>query len=108
MRFPVDMSAVRVRVATPPGEDRNFETGEVKQRDGKPLFVLWVTLIDGAETQQVRVRVPGPVDVAPDDLVQTTNMRLLHWDMNGKSGLSFTADSLVKIKDQAGQAGGSK
>ncbi|MBB6170724.1 hypothetical protein HNR23_000784 [Nocardiopsis mwathae] len=105
MRFPIDLSAVRVRVATPPEDDRDFETQQVKQnKDGRPMVRVSLMVLDGTEADVIRVRAPGPLELAPDDLVQVAGLRAQFWSMEGRSGLSFSADSVTRVSETASRA----
>lgn len=104
MRFPVQADGLRFRVATPPREDTEFDTGKVKTRDGLPVHVVDLLVMDGTEADTIRVKVAAASApaVAPDDLVTVTGLTVLHWAMGDRSGLAFGADAIVRAKETAG------
>ena len=103
--IPVDTSRITTLVGgaiepalTPSGTQR-------QSRDGKPLFnVPVVALIEGDNPDTFTVRVPGPVVQIP----QLTPVRLIGlvarpWQMEGRSGVSFSASAIQPVQPGTGQ-----
>jgi hypothetical protein len=105
MRFPIATDGLRFRLAAPPAEDLDYETQRPKLRDGKAVLVVRVTVTDGQEPDILRIRTtevaPGLV---PDDAVAIDALSVLHWSMDGRSGLAFSADAIRPLGGKAPKA----
>ncbi|PSK80702.1 hypothetical protein CLV63_1529 [Murinocardiopsis flavida] len=112
MRFPVDVSALTFRVAVPPREVLDFESGKPKTRpDGTAQWRVGLMAMDGSEAELIRVNVPGPLTLAVDESVSVVGMSCLHWSMGDRSGMSFSADRIAAAKPAASSgsaSGGAK
>ncbi|MFW5416333.1 hypothetical protein J0910_06890 [Nocardiopsis sp. CNT-189] len=95
MRFPVDCSKMKFRVAIPPRPDMDFEVGRQKIRGGALMVVATLSAMNGEEGEYIRVRYPGDgVKFSQDDPVIPVDLFALHWSINGRSGMAFGAEFL--------------
>ncbi|MET8704218.1 hypothetical protein ABZW10_36010 [Kitasatospora sp. NPDC004723] len=74
------------------------ETGEVKaDRDGVPVWTVGVAVRpEGRRTALIEVAVSGePTGVMVGQVVSLEGLEAFWWEMNGRAGLSYRADSVV-------------
>lgn len=74
------------------------ETGEVKaDRDGVPVWTVGVAVRpEGRRTALIEVAVSGePTGVMVGQVVNLVGLEAFWWEMNGRAGLSYRAESVV-------------
>lgn len=97
MRLPVDSRGLQFIVATPPKPVQVFGgTGEVRtdKASGKPLFSVRLMATTGTEADMVTVKLAGPVDGVVGEVVSLSGLTVEYWELDGRSGVSFRADTL--------------
>lgn len=101
--IPVDTSRITALVGGAI-EAATTPTGEVRRdRDGKPLFnVPIVVVVEGGSPDTLAVRVPGPMrELAPLTPVQLVGLVARPWQMEGRSGVSYSAAAVQPVQPQA-------
>jgi hypothetical protein len=98
--IPVDTSNRRFLIGGPI-KAATDDSGAVRNNpEGRPLFLVPVVVVaedTGAET--FTVRVPGPIAALPVMTeVKVGTLSARPWNMNGRSGVSFSADSITPAK----------
>jgi len=101
MRFPIDTSRLKFLVVARAEELRQFEEGKPREawarRTGANGEVLWrvqlVTLGDG-DAEIIRVTVAGDPKVGQGEMVRVEGMTSQAWEMDGRSGQSYRAESI--------------
>lgn len=98
MQLPVHTSGLRF-VAGGPGEPDVYDDEQRTNADGKPLMQVPVVVAGASRAPQViRVRVVASAALEKLAEFQPINVKGLsvrHWEFNGRSGLSFSADAIT-------------
>jgi hypothetical protein len=78
-------------------EPKNDENGAQKadRTTGELLFVTELVVMDDSGAEVIKVTTSGQPKVAKRQMVTLRGLRVMHWAMEGRSGLSFRADSMV-------------
>ena len=81
---------------TPDGSQRRNPAGQ-------PLYnIPVVVVVDGGNADTLTVRVPGPVaQVPPLTPIRLVGLTARPWSMDGRSGVSFTAESIQPVSTKA-------
>ncbi|HEX8158468.1 MAG TPA: hypothetical protein VF526_13880 [Solirubrobacteraceae bacterium] len=101
MRFPIDTSRLKFLVVARAEELRQFEEGKPREawarRTDANREVLWrvqlVALGDG-DAEIIRVAVAGDPKVGQGEMVRVEGMTSQAWEMDGRSGQSYRAESI--------------
>lgn len=94
--IPVDTSRITLLIGGAI-EPATTPTGAQRQdRNGKALFnVPVLAVVEGGSPDTLTVRVPGPVAaLAPLTPVRLVGLMARPWQMDGRSGTSFTAEAV--------------
>jgi hypothetical protein len=80
----------------------NRETGEIKTRDGQPIYQVGVCAIQGEGAQEeasaIQVAVPGePKGLGRGMPVRFKNLVAAPWEVDGRHGISFRADGVAPV-----------
>ena len=88
-------------------EPKNDENGAQKadRTTGELLFVTELVVMDDSGAEVIKVTTGGQPKVAKRQMVTLTGLRVMHWAMEGRSGLSFRADSMVPAQAPASARG---
>lgn len=77
---------------------KNDEVGRQKadRTTGELLFVTELVAMDDEGAEVIKVTTGGAAPkVTRRQMVQVTGLRVMHWSMEGRSGLSFRAESIA-------------
>ena len=87
-------------------EPKNDETGTQKadRTTGELLFVTEMVVMDDSGAEVIKVTTGGAPKVTKRQMVTVTGLRVMHWAMEGRSGLSFRADSVVPVQPPSSAA----
>ena len=89
-------------------EPKNDENGRQKadRTTGELLFVTELVVMDDTGAEVIRVTTGGAAPkVGRRQTVTVTGLRVQHWAMDGRSGLSFRADSIAPVSAPASARG---
>lgn len=88
-------------------EPKNDETGTQKadRLTGELLFVTEMVVMYDSGAEVIKVTTGGAPKVAKRQMVAVTGLRVMHWAMEGRSGLSFRADSVAPVQAPASARG---
>ncbi len=81
-------------------EPKNDENGAQKadRTTGELLFVTEMVVMDDSGADVIKVTTGGAPKVAKRQMVAVSGLRVMHWAMEGRSGLSFRADSIAPVQ----------
>lgn len=82
-------------------EPKNDENGRQKadRTTGELLFVTELVVMDDSGAEVIKVTTGGSAPkVAKRSMVAVSGLRVQHWAMEGRSGLSFRADSIAPVQ----------
>lgn len=102
--IPVDTSRLTVLIGGAI-EPATTPTGSQRQdKAGKPLFnVPVVVIVEGGSPDTLTVRVPGPLAAIPAlTQVRLSALVARPWSMDGRSGTSFSAESVQPVTSGGG------
>ena len=108
MRLPVDMSKVTVIAGGPAERLVSFKTGELTfdKRTNQPVWVVNLVIFTPGEAtpEVVKVKLFGdePKPITQGLPVVVVGLVVSDWEIDGKHGLSFRADSIAPLS--AGKA----
>lgn len=97
MRMELRTEGVDFVVSKAP-EPKNDENGAQKadRRSGELLFVTELVAMDDDGAEVIKVTTGGEApEVGKRQLVEVVGLRVAHWSMEGRSGLTFRADSIA-------------
>jgi hypothetical protein len=86
---------------------KNDEAGRQKadRTTGELLYVTELVAMDDDGAEVIKVTTGGAAPkVTRRQMVTVTGLRVMHWAMEGRSGLSFRAESIAAVR--AGAASG--
>jgi hypothetical protein len=89
-------------------EPKNDENGRQKadRTTGELLFVTELVVMDDSGAEVIKVTTGGAVPkVTKRQMVTVSGLRVQHWAMEGRSGLSFRADSIAPVQTPAATRG---
>lgn len=89
---------------------KNDEAGRQKadRTTGELLFVTELVAMDDEGAEVIKVTTGGAAPkVTRRQMVQVTGLRVMHWSMEGRSGLSFRAESIAAPAQTPARAGAS-
>jgi hypothetical protein len=88
-------------------EPKNDETGTQKadRTTGELLFVTELVVMDDSGADVIKVTTGGAPKIAKRQMVAVSGLRVMHWVMEGRSGLAFRADSIAPVQAPAGARG---
>jgi hypothetical protein len=97
--IPVDTSALTTLVGGAITEATSPDGTAKRDRQGRPLFSVPVVVVaDGANADTMTVRVPGPVpQIAPLTPINLVGLIARYWSMEGRSGVSFSAEKVAPV-----------
>lgn len=97
--IPVDTSALTTLVGGTITEATSPDGTQKRDRQGRPLFTVPVVAVaDGGNADTMTVRVPGPVaQVAPLTPITLVGLIARYWSMEGRSGVSFSAEKVAPV-----------
>ena len=108
MQLQIRTDGVEFVVSKEP-QPKNDETGHQKadRRTGELLFVTELVAMDddGAEVLKVTTGGAAP-KVGKRQMVSVSGLRVQHWAMDGRSGLTFRADSISPVRSGAAAPAG--
>ncbi len=102
MKLPIDTRGITFACGIPkPIID--FETRAQKlDKNGVPLWQVMLFTASEDNDDKLKVKVAGePKGLTPLCLVKVTNLVSSTWDMNGQTGVSYTADAIEPLKASA-------
>ena len=88
---------------------KNDEAGRQKadRATGELLFVTELVAMDDDGAEVIKVTTGGAAPtVTRRQAVQVAGLRVMHWAMEGRSGLSFKAESIVPVRAGAAASSG--
>lgn len=88
---------------------KNDEVGRQKadRTTGELLFVTELVAMDDDGAEVIKVTTGGAAPkVTRRQMVTVTGLRVMHWAMEGRSGLSFRAESIVAARTSATSGAG--
>src|SRR5687768_3876205 len=103
MRLPVDTSKVTVIAGGPAERLVNFKTGELifDKRTNQPVWVTNLVIFTPGEAtpEVVKVKLFGdePKPISQGLPVTVVGLVVSDWEIDGKHGLSFRADSITPL-----------
>ena len=89
-------------------EPKNDENGRQKadRVTGELLFVTELVAMDDDGAEVIKVTTGGAAPkVGKRQMVTVTGLRVAHWAMEGRSGLTFRADSITSVQVAGAGAG---
>ena len=120
VRFPIDTSRLKFLVVAPAEELRQFEEGKPRESwarrtdaNGEVLWRVQVVALGDGDAEIIRLTVPGDPKVGQGEMVRVTNMTQQAWEMDGRSGQTYRAESIRSegrgpaAEKTAGSGGGS-
>ncbi len=87
---------------------KNDEAGRQKadRTTGELLYVTELVAMDDDGAEVIKVTTGGAAPkVTRRQMVTVTGLRVMHWAMEGRSGLSFRADSIAPVQAPASARG---
>ncbi len=116
--LPLDAGRLGVALCVSVEAKTDPETGEVKtDREGLPVWTVGVAVRpEGRRTALIEVSVTGePKGVLVGQVVSLVGLEAFWWEMNGRAGLAYRAESVVPqppaarpAADPRGSGGGEK
>ncbi len=111
MRLPIDTSRLQFLVVAGAEPLRQYEEGKPREawapRTDASGEVLWrvqlVALGDG-EAEIIRVAVPGDPNVGQGEMVGLDGLTAQAWEMDGRSGMAFRAQTVRPVSGRAAAA----
>jgi hypothetical protein len=103
MRLAIVLDGIDFVVSKEP-QPKNDEAGQQKadRRTGELLFVTELVAMDDDGAEVIKVTTGGTApEVTKRQLVQVTGLWVQHWAMEGRSGLTFRADSIAPTRTSA-------
>lgn len=88
---------------------KNDENGRQKadRTTGELQFVTELVAMDDDGAEVIKVTTGGAAPkVTKRQAVQVTGLRVMHWAMEGRSGLSFKAESIAPVRSGASAGAG--
>lgn len=88
-------------------EAKTDENGAQKadRTTGELLFATELVVMDDSGAEVIKVTTGGAPKVGKRQMVTVTGLRVMHWAMEGRSGLSFRADSIAPVQAPASARG---
>jgi hypothetical protein len=104
VRLPIDTSRLQFLVVSPAEQLRKFEDGKPRDawaprvdENGEILWRLQVVALGDGEAEIIRVSVPGEPAVKQGEMVRVEGMTAQAWEMDGRSGMAFRAQSIRSV-----------
>jgi hypothetical protein len=107
-------------VVAPAEELRQFEEGKPRESwarrtdaNGEVLWRVQVVALGDGDAEIIRLTVPGDPKVGQGEMVRVTGMTQQAWEMDGRSGQTYRAESIRSegrgqaAEKAAGSGGGS-
>lgn len=106
MKLPVDTSNVMLIAGGPAEKEVDFKTGEarVDKATGAMLYTVRLVLLsDDGIPEVLKIRVVGdePKGLTKGLPVRVVGLTVSDWEIDGKHGLSFRAESIVLVQAKA-------
>lgn len=95
-QIPIDVKRVTTIVAGEPYPQTDPSGNHVSNRDGVPQWIVPVLLTSAnsrPEMVRVKVAAPAPPTVKPGTTVQCVGFIATTWEMNGRHGVAYRAES---------------
>jgi hypothetical protein len=110
MRLPIDTSRLQFLAVGAAEQLKKFEEGKPREmwaprvdENGEVLWRLQVVALGENEAEIIRVAVPGEPKVGQGEMVRVEGMTAQAWEMDGRSGMSFRAQSIRSVSPRAGE-----
>src|ERR671933_2026864 len=101
MRLPIDTSRLQFLVVAPAELLRQYEEGKPREAwaprtdvNGEVLWRIPLVALGDGEAEIIRVAVPGEPKVAQGEMVQVDGLTAQAWELDGRSGMAFRAQSI--------------
>jgi hypothetical protein len=95
VQFRIDTSDLTFIVSTPPRPMTRFGTDEIRiNKDGQQIHTVELIVLSDDGGDKIRVKVAGRPELRPRSEVRVTGLTAMPWEQNGKSGVSFSAESI--------------
>ena len=111
MRLPIDTSRLQFLVVSGAEPLRKFEEGKPREawaprvdENGEVLSRVQLVALGDAEAQIIRVSVPGDPGVSQGEMVRVEGMTAQAWEMDGRNGMAFRAQSVRPVTTRAAAA----
>ena len=108
MRFPIDTSRLKFLVVAPAEELLQFEEGKPreawaarKDANGEVLWRVQVVALGNGDAEIIRLTVAGDPKVGQGEMVRVQGMTQQAWEMDGRSGQTYRAESIRSEGRQA-------
>lgn len=104
MQLRIATDGIEFVVSKEPQPKNDLETGAQKadRRTGELLFVTELVAMDDDGAEVIKVTTGGTApEVGKRQLVNVTGLRVQHWSMDGRSGLTFRADAIATVRANA-------
>ena len=109
MRFPIDTSRLKFLVVAAAEELRQFEEGKPREgwarrtdANGEVLCRVQLVALGDGDAEIIRVTVSGDPKVGQGEMVRVTGMTQQAWEMEGRSGQTYRAES-IRSEGRGGQ-----
>src|SRR4051812_15697341 len=111
MRLPIDTSRLKFLVGAPAEPLRQYEEGKPREawaprtnRDGEVLWRVQLVALGDGEADVIRVAVPGDPGVGQGEMVRVEGLTAQAWEMDGRSGMAFRAQTVRPVNPRAAAA----
>jgi len=111
MRLPIDTSRLQFLVVSAAEPLKKFEDGKPRDawaprtdENGEILWRLQVVALGDGEAEIIRVSVPGEPAVKQGEMVRVEGMTAQAWEMDGRNGMAFRAQSIRSASVRAEKA----
>jgi hypothetical protein len=95
VQFRIDTTDLTFIVSTPPRPVTRFGSEEIRtDKEGKQIHAVELIVLSDDGGDKIRVKVAGRPELRPRSEVKVTGLSAMPWEQNGKSGVSFTAQSI--------------
>ena len=110
MRFPIDASRLQFLVVAEAEPLKQYEEGRPREAwaprvdaNGEVLWRVQLVAFGDGGAQIIKVSVPGDPHVPEGELVRVAGLTANAWEMEGKTGFSFRADTVQLLKPRAAE-----
>ena len=110
MRFPIDASRLQFLVVAEGEPLKQYEEGRPREAwaprvdaNGEVLWRVQLVAFGDGGAQIIKVSVAGDPHVPEGELVRVVGLTANAWEMEGKTGFSFRADTVQPLKPRAAE-----
>jgi hypothetical protein len=110
MRLPIDTSRLQFLVVAAAEQLKQYEEGKPREmwrpradENGEVLYGVKVVALGDGDAEIIRVTVAGDPGLKPAEMVRVDGMTAQPWEMDGRSGTSFRAESIRAASARAGE-----